>query len=159
MQTALGEAAWGCSSICSIINARWLLYPELMHWQAEMDLQAVTENLDSLPGSNILFTISRCVISKWKCMWEFSVGRELLVTLEQRVFLVDFKVWYCKVVGKVLAHLLVSKCAWNNSVHGFSLGNCLLQRAAGAGNEAASLFLATHGAKVNHQNKWVKEET
>uniref|UniRef100_A0A8C5T9V2 Ankyrin repeat and FYVE domain containing 1 n=1 Tax=Malurus cyaneus samueli TaxID=2593467 RepID=A0A8C5T9V2_9PASS len=33
-------------------------------------------------------------------------------------------------------------------------GNCLLQRAAGAGNEAASLFLATHGAKVNHQNKW-----
>ncbi|XP_017684326.1 PREDICTED: rabankyrin-5 [Lepidothrix coronata] len=32
-------------------------------------------------------------------------------------------------------------------------GNCLLQRAAGAGNEAASLFLATHGAKVNHQNK------
>ncbi|KAG8587396.1 hypothetical protein GDO81_005652 [Engystomops pustulosus] len=33
-------------------------------------------------------------------------------------------------------------------------GNCLLQRAAGAGNEAASLFLATHGAKVNHKNKW-----
>ncbi|XP_062363311.1 rabankyrin-5 isoform X3 [Cinclus cinclus] len=33
-------------------------------------------------------------------------------------------------------------------------GNCLLQRAAGAGNEAASLFLATHGAKVNHRNKW-----
>ncbi|KAJ6655693.1 hypothetical protein lerEdw1_004746, partial [Lerista edwardsae] len=34
------------------------------------------------------------------------------------------------------------------------LGNCLLQRAAGAGNEAAALFLATHGAKVNHGNKW-----
>nr|XP_048680152.1 rabankyrin-5 isoform X2 [Caretta caretta] len=33
-------------------------------------------------------------------------------------------------------------------------GNCLLQRAAGAGNEAAALFLATHGAKVNHRNKW-----
>uniref|UniRef100_W5M3V4 Ankyrin repeat and FYVE domain containing 1 n=1 Tax=Lepisosteus oculatus TaxID=7918 RepID=W5M3V4_LEPOC len=33
-------------------------------------------------------------------------------------------------------------------------GNCLLQRAAGAGNEAAALFLATHGAKVNHTNKW-----
>ncbi|KAE8625106.1 hypothetical protein XENTR_v10006160 [Xenopus tropicalis] len=33
-------------------------------------------------------------------------------------------------------------------------GNCLLQRAAAAGNEAASLFLATHGAKVNHKNKW-----
>nr|XP_033777072.1 LOW QUALITY PROTEIN: rabankyrin-5 [Geotrypetes seraphini] len=33
-------------------------------------------------------------------------------------------------------------------------GNCLLQRAAGAGNEAAALFLATHGAKVNHKNKW-----
>ena len=33
--------------------------------------------------------------------------------------------------------------------------NCLLQRAAGAGNEAAALFLATHGAKVNHANKWV----
>ncbi|XP_078535807.1 rabankyrin-5 isoform X1 [Lissotriton helveticus] len=33
-------------------------------------------------------------------------------------------------------------------------GNCLLQRAAGAGNEAASLFLATHGATVNHRNKW-----
>uniref|UniRef100_A0A8K9XDT7 Ankyrin repeat and FYVE domain containing 1 n=1 Tax=Oncorhynchus mykiss TaxID=8022 RepID=A0A8K9XDT7_ONCMY len=32
--------------------------------------------------------------------------------------------------------------------------NCLLQRAAGAGNEAAALFLATHGAKVNHANKW-----
>ncbi|XP_074870134.1 rabankyrin-5 isoform X2 [Carettochelys insculpta] len=32
-------------------------------------------------------------------------------------------------------------------------GNCLLQRAAGAGNEAAALFLATHGAKVNHRNK------
>ncbi|CAJ0924439.1 unnamed protein product [Ranitomeya imitator] len=36
----------------------------------------------------------------------------------------------------------------------FLLGNCLLQRAAGAGNEAAALFLATHGAKVNHKNKW-----
>lgn len=46
----------------------------------------------------------------------------------------------------------------SNSVHYCSLGNCLLQRAAGAGNEAASLFLATHGAKVNHQNKWVKAE-
>ncbi|XP_062341098.1 rabankyrin-5 isoform X1 [Osmerus eperlanus] len=33
-------------------------------------------------------------------------------------------------------------------------GNCLLQRAAGAGCEAAALFLATHGAKVNHNNKW-----
>ncbi|XP_010895334.1 rabankyrin-5 isoform X2 [Esox lucius] len=33
-------------------------------------------------------------------------------------------------------------------------GNCLLQRAAGANNEAAALFLATHGAKVNHVNKW-----
>lgn len=31
-----------------------------------------------------------------------------------------------------------------------------MQRAAGAGNEAAALFLATHGAKVNHRNKWVK---
>ncbi|XP_041096935.1 rabankyrin-5 [Polyodon spathula] len=35
-----------------------------------------------------------------------------------------------------------------------STGNCLLQRAAMAGNEAATLFLATHGAKVNHTNKW-----
>ncbi|XP_023688715.1 rabankyrin-5 isoform X1 [Paramormyrops kingsleyae] len=33
-------------------------------------------------------------------------------------------------------------------------GNCLLQRAAAAGREAAALFLATHGAKVNHSNKW-----
>ncbi|XP_056141328.1 rabankyrin-5 isoform X2 [Lampris incognitus] len=33
-------------------------------------------------------------------------------------------------------------------------GNCLLQRAARAGSEAAALFLATHGAKVNHVNKW-----
>lgn len=32
--------------------------------------------------------------------------------------------------------------------------NCLLQRAAGAGSEAAALFLATHGSKVNHVNKW-----
>uniref|UniRef100_A0A3B3DDJ3 Ankyrin repeat and FYVE domain containing 1 n=1 Tax=Oryzias melastigma TaxID=30732 RepID=A0A3B3DDJ3_ORYME len=31
--------------------------------------------------------------------------------------------------------------------------NCLIQRAAQAGNEAAALFLATHGAKVNHVNK------
>lgn len=30
-----------------------------------------------------------------------------------------------------------------------------MQRAAQAGNEAAALFLATHGAKVNHINKWV----
>ncbi|KAJ7997343.1 hypothetical protein DPEC_G00228000 [Dallia pectoralis] len=35
-----------------------------------------------------------------------------------------------------------------------STGNCLLQRAAGANNEAAALFLTTHGAKVNHVNKW-----
>ncbi|KAK1157442.1 rabankyrin-5 [Acipenser oxyrinchus oxyrinchus] len=35
-----------------------------------------------------------------------------------------------------------------------STGNCLLQRAAVAGNEAATLFLATHGAKVNHTNNW-----
>uniref|UniRef100_A0A8C5GII6 BTB domain-containing protein n=2 Tax=Gouania willdenowi TaxID=441366 RepID=A0A8C5GII6_GOUWI len=35
-----------------------------------------------------------------------------------------------------------------------STGNCLMQRAARAGNEAAALFLATHGAKVNHVNKW-----
>ncbi|XP_052050351.1 rabankyrin-5 isoform X1 [Apodemus sylvaticus] len=33
-------------------------------------------------------------------------------------------------------------------------GNCLLQRAAGAGNEAAALFLATSGAHANHRNKW-----
>ncbi|XP_003226628.1 rabankyrin-5 [Anolis carolinensis] len=32
-------------------------------------------------------------------------------------------------------------------------GNCLLQRAAQSGNEAAALFLATHGATVNHRNK------
>lgn len=36
-----------------------------------------------------------------------------------------------------------------------SKGNCLMQRAARAGNEAASLFLATHAAEVNHVNKWV----
>ncbi|OWK15223.1 hypothetical protein Celaphus_00000878 [Cervus elaphus hippelaphus] len=36
----------------------------------------------------------------------------------------------------------------------FLLGNCLLQRAAEAGNEAAALFLATNGAHVNHRNKW-----
>ncbi|XP_049597637.1 rabankyrin-5 [Syngnathus scovelli] len=35
-----------------------------------------------------------------------------------------------------------------------STGNCLMQRAACAANEAAALFLATHGAKVNHINKW-----
>ncbi|XP_057676703.1 rabankyrin-5 [Corythoichthys intestinalis] len=35
-----------------------------------------------------------------------------------------------------------------------STGNCLIQRAARAANEAAALFLATHGAKVNHINKW-----
>lgn len=34
--------------------------------------------------------------------------------------------------------------------------NCLIQRAALAGNEAAALFLATHGAKANHVNKWVR---
>uniref|UniRef100_A0A8C7BGU5 Rabankyrin-5 n=1 Tax=Neovison vison TaxID=452646 RepID=A0A8C7BGU5_NEOVI len=33
-------------------------------------------------------------------------------------------------------------------------GNCLLQRAAEAGNEAAALFLATSGAQANHRNKW-----
>uniref|UniRef100_A0A8C4SLQ6 Ankyrin repeat and FYVE domain containing 1 n=1 Tax=Erpetoichthys calabaricus TaxID=27687 RepID=A0A8C4SLQ6_ERPCA len=33
-------------------------------------------------------------------------------------------------------------------------GNCLLQRAAEAGNETAALFLATHGVKVNHTNNW-----
>uniref|UniRef100_A0A4W4FW94 Ankyrin repeat and FYVE domain containing 1 n=1 Tax=Electrophorus electricus TaxID=8005 RepID=A0A4W4FW94_ELEEL len=33
-------------------------------------------------------------------------------------------------------------------------GNCLMQRAALAGSEAAAIFLATHGAKVNHANKW-----
>ncbi|XP_039866819.1 rabankyrin-5 isoform X2 [Simochromis diagramma] len=31
---------------------------------------------------------------------------------------------------------------------------CLMQRAALANNEAAALFLTTHGAKVNHINKW-----
>ncbi|KAL0193406.1 hypothetical protein M9458_011702, partial [Cirrhinus mrigala] len=35
-----------------------------------------------------------------------------------------------------------------------SNGNCLMQRAAIAGSEAAAIFLATHGAKVNHTNKW-----
>lgn len=35
-------------------------------------------------------------------------------------------------------------------------GNCLMQRAALTGNEAAALFLATHGAKVNHVNKLVR---
>uniref|UniRef100_A0A8B9LR24 Ankyrin repeat and FYVE domain containing 1 n=1 Tax=Astyanax mexicanus TaxID=7994 RepID=A0A8B9LR24_ASTMX len=33
-------------------------------------------------------------------------------------------------------------------------GNCLMQRAALAGSEAAAIFLATHGAVVNHTNKW-----
>lgn len=37
-----------------------------------------------------------------------------------------------------------------------SVGYCLMQRAARAGSEAAALFLATHGAKVNHVNKWVR---
>lgn len=37
-----------------------------------------------------------------------------------------------------------------------SAGYCLMQRAARAGSEAAALFLATHGAKVNHVNKWVR---
>ncbi|XP_048092836.1 LOW QUALITY PROTEIN: rabankyrin-5 [Alosa alosa] len=32
--------------------------------------------------------------------------------------------------------------------------NCLMQRASLANSEAAALFLATHGAKVNHTNKW-----
>ncbi|XP_056449983.1 rabankyrin-5 isoform X1 [Gadus chalcogrammus] len=32
-------------------------------------------------------------------------------------------------------------------------GNCLMQRAAKASSEAAALFLATHGALVNHVNK------
>lgn len=32
-----------------------------------------------------------------------------------------------------------------------------MQRAALAGSEAAALFLATHGAKVNHVNKWVSK--
>uniref|UniRef100_A0A8C2ECW5 Ankyrin repeat and FYVE domain containing 1 n=1 Tax=Cyprinus carpio TaxID=7962 RepID=A0A8C2ECW5_CYPCA len=36
-----------------------------------------------------------------------------------------------------------------------SNGNCLMQRAAITGSEAAAIFLATHGAKVNHTNKWV----
>ncbi|KAJ8266348.1 hypothetical protein GJAV_G00129370 [Gymnothorax javanicus] len=31
-------------------------------------------------------------------------------------------------------------------------GNCLIQRAAGVRNEAAALFLTTHGAQVNHVN-------
>jgi len=30
-----------------------------------------------------------------------------------------------------------------------------MQRAAITGSEAAAIFLATHGAKVNHTNKWV----
>uniref|UniRef100_A0A671RV37 Rabankyrin-5-like n=1 Tax=Sinocyclocheilus anshuiensis TaxID=1608454 RepID=A0A671RV37_9TELE len=33
-------------------------------------------------------------------------------------------------------------------------GNCLMQRAAITGSEAAAIFLATHGSKVNHTNKW-----
>uniref|UniRef100_A0A672L1J6 Zinc finger ZZ-type and EF-hand domain containing 1 n=1 Tax=Sinocyclocheilus grahami TaxID=75366 RepID=A0A672L1J6_SINGR len=33
-------------------------------------------------------------------------------------------------------------------------GNCLMQKAAITGSEAAAIFLATHGAKVNHPNKW-----
>ena len=38
------------------------------------------------------------------------------------------------------------------------LGNCLMQRAAKAGSEAAALFLATHGAMVNHVNKLVSSD-
>lgn len=34
-----------------------------------------------------------------------------------------------------------------------------MQRAALEGSEAAALFLATHGAKVNHVNKWVRLNT
>lgn len=39
---------------------------------------------------------------------------------------------------------------------GSSAGHCLMQRAALAGGEAAALFLATHGAKVNHVSRWVR---
>ena len=46
-------------------------------------------------------------------------------------------------------------CKWKNEYTHFLLGNCLLQQAAEAGNEAAALFLATNGAHVNHRNKWV----
>lgn len=41
----------------------------------------------------------------------------------------------------------------------FLLGNCLMQRAALAGSEAAAIFLATHEAKVNHTNKWVSQKS
>ncbi|XP_026903323.1 rabankyrin-5 isoform X1 [Acinonyx jubatus] len=42
----------------------------------------------------------------------------------------------------------------NTNAPDAATGNCLLQRAAEAGNEAAALFLATSGAHVNHRNKW-----
>jgi len=45
-------------------------------------------------------------------------------------------------------------CANGNECAHCPPGNCLLQRAAEAGNEAAALFLATSGAQVNHRNKW-----
>ena len=49
-------------------------------------------------------------------------------------------------------------CNGKNERDFFLVGNCLLQRAAGAGNEAAALFLATSGANANHRNKWVSLE-
>uniref|UniRef100_A0A2K6RKI5 Ankyrin repeat and FYVE domain containing 1 n=1 Tax=Rhinopithecus roxellana TaxID=61622 RepID=A0A2K6RKI5_RHIRO len=49
---------------------------------------------------------------------------------------------------------MVDKNGWSLLHKGIQRGNCLLQRAAGAGNEAAALFLASNGAHVNHRNKW-----
>lgn len=51
--------------------------------------------------------------------------------------------------------MFVSVCLYHSPVFYPLVENCLMQRAALAGSEAAALFLATHGAKVNHVNKWV----
>lgn len=61
---------------------------------------------------------------------------------------VAVRVW-CVVELDLIVMQMENECA------PFLLGNCLLQRAAEAGNEAAALFLATSGAHVNHRNKWV----
>lgn len=69
--------------------------------------------------------------------------------------LVNCERWWGRAGCGALWNLPSFLCKWKNEYAHFLLGNCLLQRAAEAGNEAAALFLATNGAHVNHRNKWV----
>ncbi|KAG9492566.1 hypothetical protein GDO78_000846 [Eleutherodactylus coqui] len=130
----------------------------LLNYCAEI----IASHWDDLRKEDFSSMSAQLLYKMFKSKTQFPLHKAIKVEREDVVFLylieMDSQVWtplHTAILSRneyVFNQLL--QCKHNTDATDTVTGNCLLQRAAGAGNEAAALFLATHGAKVNHKNKW-----